>query len=143
MPSSLSIRGVVAEHGLAEPSVQPSFPACSAVAEIVGDVGVYLYAYRLAFGAGLLSTDSGGLPRQELRLDQQVRGFHSQGAGDRFQSLEPGRLFPVLQPYQGNPPDGRSPGQRLLGQPGRLPISPDPFADGLPLRAAMASTVGR
>lgn len=52
-PKLLSIRFAVAEHGLAEGLVQASFPACSAVAEVVGDVGVYLYADRLAVGGGI------------------------------------------------------------------------------------------
>ena len=37
-----------------------------------------------------LSTTSGGLPGQILRLDQQIRGVHTQGVCDSFQGLEPG-----------------------------------------------------
>ena len=73
-----------------------------------------------------------GLPGQGLRLHQWIGGFHAEGVSDRFQGLELGGLFPVLQPHQRNPPDVRSTGQRQLCQPGRLPVPADPRADGLP-----------
>ena len=42
-------------------------------------------------------------------------------------ALKPGSLLPILKPDQGDAPNVRGTGQRLLGQPGGLPEPADPL----------------